>query len=171
MRTNFVIAVLILAVLFAASCTAPASAGQRIGAGFHYWTAVKNIDIRDVDQNGLSLIFSYQNQMMSIMTLELDLEMLGKGYAGADAEVLSPQAYLLVGKGEYGGAGIGVNKSGGSWSDPFFGLRAGVDLELLPAIHLDINGNYRYETWNFERIKGDVKTGNFTLGAIVRLGF
>jgi hypothetical protein len=46
-----------------------------------------------------------------------------------------------------------------------------VDLEVLPSVHLDINANYRFETWDFDRIEKDVNTGNITLGAIVRLGF
>lgn len=171
MRANFVIAIVILTATLCAFSASLALGGQRIGAGFHYWTAVKNIDIKNVDQNGLSLIASYQNQMTRLSALELDLEMFGEGYAGANAEVLSPQAYLLLGKGVYGGAGVGTNYSDGSWSDPFFALRAGIDLEVFPSIHLDINGNYRFETWNFDRIQKDVKTGNVTLGAILRFGF
>lgn len=171
MRRIVAIGILIFGLALLFGIASFASAGQRIGAGFHYWTAVKDINIKDVDQSGLSLVASYQNQMASFSTLELDLEIFGEGYAGADAQVLSPQGYVLFGKGLYGGAGGGINCSEGSWSDPFFALRAGVDLEVLPSIHLDLNANYRFETWNFDRIEKDVNTGNITLGAIVRLGF
>jgi hypothetical protein len=170
MWKSFVIAMMVCGGAFSFGAHAWASGVHRIGVGVHYWTAVKDIDMKDVDQSGLSLIGSYQNQMVGFSTLELDLEVFGEGYAGADATVLSPQGYLLFGKGVYGGAGGGINYSDGSYSDPFFALRAGVDLEILPAVHLDINANYRFETWNFDRVKEDVKTGNVTLGAIVRLG-
>jgi len=170
MWKSFVIAMIVCGVTFFVATAAWASGANRIGIGVHYWTAVKDIDIKDVDQSGLSWIGSYQNQMAGFSTLELDLEVFQEGYAGANAAVLSPQAYLLFGKALYGGGGVGINYSDGSYSDPFFALRAGLDLEVLPAVHVDINANYRFETWNFERVKENVKTGNVTLGAVVRLG-
>ena len=171
MIRNLVISILICGLTLLFGIVAPTFAAQRIGAGVHYWTAVKDVDINNVEESGLSLIASYQNQMTGFSALELDLEMFGEGYAGADAVVFSPQAYFLLGKGLYGGAGAGINYSEGSYSDPFFALRAGVDLEVLPSIHLDINANYRFETWDFDRVEEAVKTGNVTLGAIVRFGF
>jgi len=171
MRQNFVIVVLVCGVAFLLGGASGASGAHSIGAGVHYWTAVKDIDINDVEQRGLSFVGSYQSQMTGFSTLELDLEIFDEGYAGADATVLSPQGYLLFGKGLYGGAGGGINYSDGSYSDPFFALRAGVDTEILPAIHLDINANYRFETWDLDGVEEDVKTGNVTVGAILRLGF
>lgn len=171
MSRNLVIAMVVCGLAFLLWGHSPASAANSIGVGVHYWTAVKDIDVENVDKSGFSVIGSFQNRMAGFSTLELDLEIFGEGYAGAEKKVLSPQGYLLFGKSLYGGAGLGINYSDGTYSDPFFALRAGVDLEVLPAIHLDLNANYRFENWNFENVRRDVKTGNVTLGAIVRLGF
>ncbi len=50
-------------------------------------------------------------------------------------------------------------------------LRAGLDLEVLPAVYLDLNANYRFEQWGFDNITNHISTDTVTLGAIVRLEF
>ena len=56
--------------------------------------------------------------------------------------------------------------------NPFYVLRAGLNLELLPTLYIDINGNYRVES--FDKIKDaedDIDTDVITLGAAARLEF
>ena len=152
--------------------TAWAENAHRVGGGLRYWVALDDIDVEDVDEDGLSFILSYQYVMAEYFKLEADLEFLDEGYAGADEAVWSPQAYFLIGKGLYGGVGVGINYSDGDWADdPFFAFRAGVDLEVLPSIFLDINANYRFEKWNFDRIEEDIDTDTITVGAILRYQF
>ena len=152
--------------------TAWAESAHRIGAGLHYWTALDDIDLDNVDEDGFGLIISYQYVMAEFFKLEADLEILDKGYAGADKSVWSPQAYFLIGKALYGGVGVGINYSDGDFADnPFFAFRAGVDLEVLPSIFLDLNANYRFEKWDFDRIEEDIDTDTLTLGAILRYEF
>lgn len=56
--------------------------------------------------------------------------------------------------------------------DPFFGLRAGFDIHLLPYIFLDINANYRFEDWDdISDVDEDISTDTITLGAAVRIQF
>jgi hypothetical protein len=149
-----------------------ADAANRLGAGVHYWVAMDDIDVDDVDENGYSLIFSYQYISSLFFKIETDLGLTQKGYAGSDTVVWSPQAYFLVGKGLYGGIGIGINYSDGDLAEnPFYALRAGIDLEVLPSIFLDINANYRFENWDFDEVKEDVDSDTVTLGAILRLEF
>ncbi len=145
---------------------------HRIGGGVHYWLSIDDIEEDDVDENGLAFILSYQYQMAGFFKLEGNLEFLDEGYAGSDELVLSPQLYFLIGRGLYGGVGIGINYSAGEFADdPFFALRAGVDFEILPSIFLDIHANYRFEKWDFEKIEEDIDTDTITLGAIVRFEF
>jgi hypothetical protein len=152
--------------------TAQADSAHRIGAGVHYWVALDDIDVDDVDENGLDLVFSYQYVSAGFFKFEADLGLRDKGYAGADQSVWSPQAYFLIGKGLYAGVGVGINYSDGDFAEnPFYALRAGVELEVLPSIFLDINANYRFEQWDFDEIEEDVDTDTVTLGAIVRLQF
>lgn len=145
---------------------------HRLGGGVHYWVTVDDIDVNDVDENGYSLIFSYQNVGSGYFKFEADLGLQESGYAGAKSTVWSPQAFFLIGKGIYGGAGIGINYSEGDFAErPFYALRVGFDLELLPHLFLDLNANYRFEKWDFDRIKDDVDTDTVTLGAILRFQF
>ncbi len=149
-----------------------AQGDHRIGGGIHYWIALDDIDEDDVDENGLGIVLSYQYRMAQFFTIEADLEFLDEGYAGSSETVFSPQAFFLVGLGLYGGVGLGINYSDGDLADkPFFALRAGFDFEVLPSIFLDLHANYRFEQWDFDKIKGDIDTDTITLGAIVRFEF
>ncbi len=149
-----------------------ASDNHRLGGGVRYWVALEDIDTDDVDENGFAFILSYQYQMAGFFKLEGNVEFLGEGYAGSDDYVISPQAYFLVGRGLYGGLGIGINCSDVDFADnAYFALRAGVDFEILPSILLDINGNYRFEDWNSDDVKEDINTDTVTLGAILRFEF
>lgn len=159
-------------LILALSMTSWAEGSHRIGGGLHYWIALDDIDEDDVDENGLGIILSYQYRMAQFFTIEADLEFLDEGYAGSTETVFSPQAYFLVGLGLYGGVGVGINYSDGDLADkPFFALRAGFDVEVLPSIFLDLHVNYRFEQWDFDEIKGDIDTDTITLGAIVRFEF
>ena len=145
---------------------------HRFGGGIHYWKSLEDIIIEGVDEEGLAVLLSYQYQMLRFFTIEPMFEFLGSGYAGAEEAVLAPQIYLLVGRGIYAGGGIGLHFTGGKAADnPFFGLRVGLDVEIFPTIFLDINANYRSETWGFGKIHEDIQLNTITLGAIVRFEF
>lgn len=176
MKNNFCIKTGLCIILMIAgltfSGTAFADSAHRLGAGLHYWIAMEDIDVDDVDENGYSLIFSYQYVGAGFFKIETDLGLTQEGYAGSDSTVWSPQAYFLIGKGLYGGVGVGINYSDGDFAqNPYYALRAGIDLEVLPSIFLDINGNYRFENWDFDDVQDDISTDTVTLGAILRLEF
>ncbi|WP_419659430.1 uncharacterized protein Dvar_83230 [Desulfosarcina variabilis str. Montpellier] len=152
--------------------TASAESANRIGVGLHYWTALEDIEIDDVDENGYSWIFSYQRILSNLFKFEIDAGLTKEGYAGSDTTVWTPQAYFLIGNTIYAGVGAGINYIDDEFADdPFYALRAGIDLEIFPNLFLDINANYRFEKWNTEKIKEDVDTDTVTLGAILRLQF
>ena len=144
--------------------------GLNAGVGAHYWTTVKNLDADNVDKHGFSWLGTVQ-YWPSWIGVEADVEWFKKGYAGATEDVWAPQAYLIVGKVLYGAVGIGDYYSDSTWShNPFYALRVGVDLEILPRLHLDINANYRFEDWH--TLHGsDVNSDTITLGAAARFGF
>ncbi len=172
MRKTFIIIAVTCGMILTLLNITWAYDNHRIGGGVHYWVAIEDIDEDDVDEDGFAFIFSYQYLMAGFFKLEGNLEFLDKGYAGSDEFVLSPQLYLLAGRGLYGGAGIGINYSDGDFADePFFALRAGFDFEILPSIFLDIHANYRFEKWDFEKIEDDIDTDTVTVGAIVRFEF
>jgi len=168
----FIIISIVSSMIFTFGNITWAYDNHRFGGGIHYWVATEDIDEDNVDEEGIALILSYQYQMAGSFKLEGNLEYLGEGYAGSADFVLSPQLYLLIGRGLYGGVGIGINYSNGDFADqPYFALRVGVDFEILPSIFLDINANYRFEKWDFDEIEEDIDTDIVTLGAIVRFEF
>jgi hypothetical protein len=170
---NSLIAIALLGL--AAGSAAPAQAGEhRLGFGFHYWKTVDELQddgFDDIDDSGVSEVFSYQYLPSPVLRWEIDVEYFDKGFGGAIERAYSPQVFLLFGRGIYGGLGVGAIYSSGladDWSDPFYAARAGLDLLLLPKIHLDINANYQFDAW---KQLDDVDTDTLTLGAIARFSF
>ncbi len=142
---------------------------HRIGVGANYWVALDDIDVDDVNEDGFSYLVSYQFRP-ALIGLQADAEFLPDLF-GEDA--IAPAAYLLVGKAIYGAAGIGIVSQDGEWADdPFFALKAGLDLEVLPGLFLDVSGSYRFngETDLGEAVDA-IDADTVFLGAAVRIGF
>lgn len=155
------------------------SAGQaiavehRIGGGAHYWRTIDDLeeDDFDIDEDGVAYLASYQFVASSLFKLEIDLEVFPEDFGGTDEIVYAPQVFALLGAGIYGGIGIGTYYVDDEFADdPFYSLRAGIDLEVLPSVRLDINANYTFA--DFESIKTvdqDIDTDTITLGAMLRI--
>ena len=89
-------------------------------------------------------------------------------YLGSDEMLYQPQAYALIGGLIYGGAGIGIGYLDGEWFDnPFYALRAGVDLPV-GNLHVDVNANYRFLSSKAFDSVDDKDLDSVTFGAIVR---
>lgn len=167
-----------LALLTVSLTAVPALAGEhRIGFGYHYFETLDDIEIDDlgaIEDSGNSIVVSYQYLPGGLLRFEADIEYWEDGFGGVTGEeAYAPQIYLLAGRGFYGGVGVGMTQSDGffsgdDWSDPWYAARVGVDLLLLPKIHLDINANYRFDAWSELE---EVETEILTLGAIVRFSF
>jgi hypothetical protein len=152
---------------------AAAEIHHRIGLGAHYWVALDDINVTDVDEDGLSYYLTYQLCPAGMLKFEFDVEMMPDGYGGSDDDVYAPQAYAILGGGIYAGIGVGTYYTDGDFSsDPFFALKAGLDLHILPFVHLDINANYRFEDWDdISDVPEDISSDTITLGAALRLQF
>ncbi len=150
---------------------AGAHAGGRVGAGVTYWYALEDIDFGDFDRNGASWFLSYQSRGAYLIGWEADFEMMPEGFMASPEKVYAPQAYVIAGTSLYGAAGIGWYYSDGNWADqPFYVLRAGMELTLLPTIYLDLSANYRFTKWGNLKDE-DIDTDTIMLGAALRLGF
>lgn len=155
---------------------APAEAGQhRIGVGVNYWKTIDELEdagfenADEIDDSGLSQVASYQYWPKGVLGLQIDIERFPDGFGGSTETAWSPQVYVTVGHGFYGGVGIGVTNSSGfedDWSDPFYAAKLGFNLGLLPRVSLDVYGNYRFEAWS-ELNEADTDT--VFLGALVRI--
>ncbi len=160
------------ALLLLATLTVdPAHAGDthRLGLGATYWTAVDDVDVDKIDDDGFSFMASYQ-YWPTLLGVELDLEILPDKYG---ENSFSPQAYVLFGKAIYAGAGIGIDyRDGGFAEEPFFALRAGLNLEILPTIYWDIYGTYRFnDSADLDDEKKDIDSDTVYLGTALRFAF
>jgi hypothetical protein len=136
--------------------------------------AVDKVKADNIDANGFSFMGTYQLGFLKIFKVEADLEVMPDGFAAfgrSDQAVYAPQIYglvnLLI---VYGGVGTGIYYSDGDWADaPFYVLRAGVDLPIW-RLHLDLNANYRFDSWNSLDGK-DINGDTVVLGAAARFKF
>lgn len=157
----------VMVLLLALSLPAAnAAAEHRLGGGVNYWVMLEDLDDTDFDDKGLSYLVSYQ-YWAGLFAVEMDVELLPNRF---DETAIAPQAYVLFGKGIYGGAGIGIVHSDGSFSDkPFFALKAGVNLELLPSTYVDISANYRFnDDSDLDDKDKNIDTDTVFLGAALR---
>jgi len=140
---------------------------HRIGFGANYWQTIDNIDVENVDEHGFSYVASYQYGFVPFVKFEAGLEIL-PDMAGASNTVLAPELFVTFGALIYAGAGIGVYYDDGEWGNaPFYMLRAGVDIPILPRTFLDISANYRFNDWDSLELS-DVDSDTIRLGAMIR---
>jgi hypothetical protein len=161
---RLLMAILVLGlVLFSADLQA---GEHRIGGGVNYWIAVDDIDEEDIDEDGFSYLISYQH-WWNFLGLEVDMELLPDRFGET---AYAPEAYVLFGSTIYGGAGIGIVNYDGDFADePFYALRVGLNLELLPSVFVDISANYRFnDSAELDNEATDIDTDTVFLGAAVR---
>ena len=146
-------------------------AGHSFGAGAQYWKTVDEIDLDNVEEEGLSWIATYQYRPFWLAALEMDVEMLPDGFRGAPERVFAPQAYAILGKGLYAALGIGVYYTDGEFADdPFYAARAGVNVEVLPRLYLDAYGIYRFEQWEeIEELDEKIDSDTVMAGLALRI--
>ena len=173
MNTAVRIRILGILVCLIVVSAAGAGAGGRVGAGVTYWYALDDIDFGDFDRNGASWFLSYQSRGAYLIGWEADFEMMPEGFMASPEKVYAPQAYVIAGTSLYGAAGMGWYYSDGDWADdPFYVLRAGMELTLLPTIYLDLSANYRFTNWGSLKDEHiNIDTDTIMLGAALRLGF
>ena len=159
-------------LLVALGSTAAGAGEHRLGFGLHYWRTIDEIKKSygdGIDDNGLSQLFSYQYLPKPFVKIEATVEYFPDGFGGATGSAYSPQVFLLVGRGLYGGVGAGLTRSSSfrnDWSDPYYAVRLGYELPLLPRIDLDLNANYRFDP---PRQLEGFNSKVLTLGAVLRL--
>ncbi len=163
----------VLVGLLVAAQGVRAESNDRIGVGVNYWRTLDNIDISNFDENGISWLATYQHKLADLIKVEADLEMYSSGFLGIDKTVYAPEAYLVVGSTIYGAIGAGIFYADSDFADdPFYALRAGLDLEIIPQFYLDLNVNYRFVgTTNLNDEHRNIDTDTMTLGTALRMEF
>ena len=146
-----------------------ARAESSLGLGARYFQTVDSLD-KPFEEDGLAPLISLKLELASLLHLQVDGVLYPDGYAGSVKDVLSPQAFVLLGQGLYAGLGVGTLYTDGEFSNnPFFIARAGLDIPLFPALHLDLNANYEFSDWDgINDLDDNVDTDTVTLGAALR---
>ena len=143
---RIVIAIAVVAALIA---SAQAASAASIGGGVHYLRNLGDIEDNGYEPNNFSILGSFQFPL-AMLKLEADVEYMFD-LMGTDEGAWLPQAYALIGGMIYGGAGIGIVNFDGEWADdPFYNLRAGVNLPLA-AMTLDVYATYQF--WNDDQLE------------------
>ena len=149
-----------------------AQAHSRLGGGLHY---LRNLgDIKedtsggdlDLSQDSFSLIGSYQ-YVAPILKIEGDVEYIFD-YVGTGEGMWEPSVWGLIGNLIYGGIGMGIGYTNDEWqNNPFYALRAGVDLPL-GGMGLDLFATYRFQSDpNLEELTGE-DLDSLTFAALLR---
>ncbi len=172
---NRITAFVMVCVLIFGMGAATAAGPHRLGGGAHYWRTMDRIKDDDykVDDSGVAWLVSYQYVPTFLLRIQTDLEIFPSGFGGFDKTTFAPQAYLVVGSGLYVAGGIGVHYADGKFGDdPFYAVRAGLNVAVLPGLRLDLNANYRFLDWNdVRKLDKKINTDTITLGAAVRMAF
>jgi len=167
---RFLVALLLVATVMATPAISSA-AGMTFGAGLHYLYNMGDIDEAeelDLSKNSFGLIGSLMFNA-GLINVEGQVEYIFD-YLGSDESMTIPSAWALIGGLIYGGAGIGIGYIDGDWqSDPFYALRAGVNLPL-GGLGLDMYATFQF--WSddeLEDLTGD-DLDSLTFAAILRFG-
>jgi hypothetical protein len=167
---RFLIAAMSLAL--AVTIAVPATAGQ-FGLGIHYLRTLEEYE----DSDGSSLgqndfgFFGSLTIPVAIVRVEGQVEWV-PDYRGE--QLFQPAAYGLLDIGPiYGGAGIGIGyltgDFGGWATNPFYALRAGIDIGLA-GLAVDVFASYRFQSANFIDGAQHIDLDALTLAAQVKFG-
>jgi hypothetical protein len=167
-KSIIIFVILLLGVVFTAQSSIAGS--HRLGVGWEFWQTVDDIDFDNYDDKGYSWMFTYQYKP-GLIGGQLDCQFSNQELGERTRNVISPQAFLILGGLLYGGVGIGANYTSDDWSDPFYVLRLGLDFNIFSQFHLDINGNYRFENWDYDEVEEDIDTDTINLGLALRYEF
>ena len=143
------------------------AAEQRLGGGVNYWATIDDVSNKNADDSGFSYLLSYQYRA-GLIGFEVDGEYWPDRFGKS---TVAPEAYFLLGQAIYAGVGIGIAYSDSEFAnEPFYMLKAGLDLEVLPGVYIDISGNYRFnEQEDLKNTATDIDTDTIFFGAALRL--
>jgi hypothetical protein len=162
---------LLFALLFAMVLPATAqNSPHSIGLGVHYWQVLDDLDEAGFDESGLSYIAAYQYDG-GLLAVQAEVEIFPSDFGVVEQEVLAPQVLAILGDAIYAGIGAGILYSDGEFADePYFLLRAGLNIIAFGPVTLDLNANYVFT--DFDSLSSsDIDSDTITLGAMARINF
>ncbi len=163
---------LMLSVLCSLVLAGAARAESSLGFGPRAFRTVDSLykPFTDSGFGGFVNWRSYWNDWAGWMA---ELSFYEEGFAGSKKEVLSPQAFLVLGRDLYAAVGGGYLYGDGNFSDsPFLALRAGVQGALTTWFMFDVYLGYEFAEWKgVNTIDERFESDTVVLGAGLRLLF
>ena len=162
---------LLTSITILVSSAGVAESNPWLGGGIHYLRNLGDItsdgDI-DLNQNSVSILGSYKYDL-GLIGVDGQVEYIFN-YVGTDKAMWQPSVWGVVGNFFYGGAGIGIGYTDGDWqNNPFYALRAGVELHL-DKLALDVYASYRFQSdADLKNLTGE-DLDSLTFAAIARFG-
>jgi len=145
-------------------------ARDSLGFGVHYLETIDDIDdASGLDEDSIAWTIVFQGGADDFFSLDIEV-VLTPDFLGSDEDLISPQVLVQLGSGLYAAGGAGINYYDGEFAnEPYFILRAGLTMEILPGVLLDINGNYTATGDSLDDIDEDIDTDTIMLGAFARI--
>ena len=142
-------------------------------------TNVSKLELTDLNVNDFNpaaeqqaAVFSFKLNPRNLLQFKADLDLLPADPTADPDTVLLPQMFVAVGDDLYAGLGTHyVIEDGVMIDDPQFSLRAGVDLEILPYIFLDISADFRFDDWRELNEEDALTNGEVVWGGALRIQF
>ncbi len=117
-------------------------------------------------------VFSFKLNPRNLLQFKAEMDLLPQDLTVNPESVLLPQMFVAVGDDLYAGLGTQyLIEDGILIDDPQFSLRAGVDLEILPYIFLDISADYRFDDWRELKEEDAFSKEDVVWGGALRIQF
>ena len=117
-------------------------------------------------------VFSLKLNPRNLLQFTTKMSLLPPELNSDPDSVLLPQMFIAVGDDLYAGLGTRyLIEDGILIDDPQFSLRAGVDLEILPYIFLDVSADYRFDDWRELKEEDGFLAEDVVWGGALRIQF
>ena len=172
LRTIFIVSLIVFAV---AIPLAGAEELYRLPTAINI-SRLELVDLKASDVNPAAeqqaAVFVFKLNPRNLLQFKADLDVLPQNSATDTDTVLLPQMFVAVGDDLYAGLGTHYTiEDGVLIDDPQFSLRAGVDLEILPYIFLDISADYRFDDWRELKEEDAFSEDEVVWGGALRIQF
>ncbi len=160
------------ALSITATTTIAGPGGFEIGIGGNYWYSLDDAVDKEFDEDGIGWMISSRWMWRDYIGMGFELERSPENYVSLEDYVYAPSAHLIVGGGLYLGFGIGCHYYDGDfYKDPFYNVRAGIKTTFISPFIIDININYRTDSFEDAKDTFDrsLDADTLTLGAAIRI--
>lgn len=170
-KTSVLGAILAAAIILPFGASAANSGGFEIGVGANYWYSIEDAIDKDFDEDGLGWMLSTRWMLTDYFGLGFELERSPDNFIALEESMYAPSAHVIVGNKLYIGFGVGCYYYDGDfYENEWYNVRAGIKIELLPSVMVDLNVNYRADKFDeLEDLDDNVNAETLVFGGALRI--